>query len=344
MTKEIRNLLIHTLSCIAFLSIPILSSPDFNLDLSNQFKVLPFQQSFFSYILLLLFFYLNYYYLIPKYYLSQKSITYTVFLLVAFAFFLLLPYLLFPANHDDFGKVFPNNEHPMPPPGRFKPLYFGDILSFGMVLSLSFLLRLNSQLSKIKTEKLNAEVSYLKAQINPHFLFNTLNSLYALAIIKSDDTPFALLKLSGMMRYVVTESSQDFVPLEKEINYIKDYIDLQKLRMGEDTTFSFAVDGSPFGKIIAPLLLIPFIENAFKYGLNPEEDSEISILLEIHENHPTLDVKNKMVVNEISEELKSEKGIENTTKRLNFIYPQKHQFTKTEDQNTYHIYLKLELI
>ena len=145
------------------------------------------------------------------------------------------------------------------------------------------------------------------------------------------------------MRYVVTESSQEYVPLQKEINYINDYIDLQKLRMDESTQFSFEIKGNPIGKIIAPLILIPFIENAFKYGLNPEEDSEININITINNNHLTLNVVNKMVVDDIPEELKTEKGIENTTKRLEFIYPNKHTLAIKEIENYFHIHLEIEL-
>lgn len=344
MKAKTRRILIHSIGCIAFMSIPILSSPDFNFDLSNQFTIPPFQKNFFSYILLLLFFYFNYYFLIPKYYFNQKKTVFIVFVLLFFTLFLILPGLILPVDFVELSNNPLFSERRIPPPNNFHPFDFGGIISFGMVLSLSFLLKLNNQLSKIKTEKLNAEVSYLKAQINPHFLFNTLNSLYALTIIKSDEAPNAVLKLSNMMRYVVTESSQDFVPLEKEINYIKDYIDLQKLRMDESTNFSFVINGNPFGKAIAPLVLIPFIENAFKYGLNPEEDSEISIVVEINEKDLFLDVKNKMVVNDLPEELKTEKGIENTTKRLNFIYPNKHHLILNEDKNTFYVHLKLDLI
>jgi len=345
MKSETRYLLFHIIGSLAFLSIPIISSPDFNYDLAHQFKIPPFQRSFFSSVFLLLFFYLNYYYLIPKYYLNQKKTLFIVLIAVCLALFLILPNQFF---HFEFGAMGKHPEFegraPGPPPGHFRFFDFGGIISFAMILSLSFLLKLNNQLSEIKSEKQNAEISYLKAQINPHFLFNTLNSLYALAIIKSDEAPNAILKLSGMMRYVVTESSQDFVPLEKEINYINDYIALQQLRMDDSTDFSFKINGNPLGKAIAPLMLIPFIENAFKYGLNPEEDSEISIVLDIQDDSLLLDVKNKMVVDDLPDDLKTETGIENTTKRLDFIYPNKHQLKITEDQNTYHIHLKLELI
>jgi LytS/YehU family sensor histidine kinase len=114
--------------------------------------------------------------------------------------------------------------------------------------------------------------------------------------------------------------------------------------MSEDMLFEFSIEGNPIGKSIAPLVLIPFIENAFKYGINPEEESEISIAIEIHDSQLQIDVKNKMVVEYIPEEFKSEKGIEITSKRLDFIYPNKHHLEISEDANTYHVHLKLDLL
>jgi len=172
------------------------------------------------------------------------------------------------------------------------------------VLTISFLIKLNQRLDTIKEEKQIAEISYLKAQINPHFLFNTLNSLYALTLEKSKEAPNAVLKLSSIMRYVVTESNQDFVPLEKEINYIKDYIDLQKLRIDKDANLKISIEGESKGKIIAPLIVIPFIENAFKYGINPDENSFIDIKIKIDSDNFLLNVKNSIVNKNLSEEEK----------------------------------------
>lgn len=125
---------------------------------------------------------------------------------------------------------------------------------------LSLLLRINKQLKESEEEKLKAEVSYLKAQINPHFLFNTLNSLYALTIEKSDYAPDAVIKLSNMMRYVVTESTNDFVSLEREISYISDFIDMQRLRISDENKLEYIIKGDTKGRKIAPLVIIPFIE------------------------------------------------------------------------------------
>jgi len=218
------------------------------------------------------------------------------------------------------------------------------LIPFLLVIALAFLIKINAQLNEIHDEKLNAEVSYLKAQINPHFLFNTLNSLYALTLQKSNDAPNAVLKLSSIMRYVVTESSQDFVALDKEINYIKDYIELQKLRLDSNATLTFEVKGNTTGRAIAPLILIPFIENAFKYGINPDENSSIEIKIDIENQTLQMKVKNTIVASEIDEELKTQEGLKNTQKRLDLIYTGKYDLEVHENENVYDVNLKIELV
>lgn len=337
--KNKRNIILHLLGSLAFLSIPIFSSPDFNKG-QNLFRIDPFLHHFCRYVLLLFYFYLNYYIFLPQFYFQKKKIIFALITLIGLIVVVKLPEFFFPM---DFGPQPEEGFQHTTPPKIPLPFFEGGIFQFLFVGIISYLFKINQRFDLIKNEKQVAEISYLKAQINPHFLFNTLNSLYALTIIKSDEAPNAVLKLSGMMRYVVTESAQEFVPLQKEMDYINDYIDLQKLRMDESTNFSFVVNGNSVGKIIAPLILIPFIENAFKYGLNPEEDSEITINIDIQENHLTLKVVNKMVVDDVPEELKTEKGVENTTKRLEFIYPNKHTLEIKEIDNYYHIHLEIEL-
>lgn len=344
MSPKSRSILSTILGCLAFLCIPILTSPDFNTDFSFL-RVGGFQNSFLNYCLLLVFFFVNYHILLPKFYYQNKKVVYFGLIIILFLAILFIPKLL-PLNmmHNPDGMMPSNTDHfPKPNGMRQHFIDFFNTIPFLLVVALSFLLRTNAQLKEIKNEKLKAEISYLKAQINPHFLFNTLNSLYALTIIKSDEAPNAVLKLSNMMRYVVTESSQEYVPLSKEINYIKDYISLQKLRMNDDVNFSFNFMGDENGKAIAPLILISFIENAFKYGLNPDENSEISIEITVVDFNLTLITRNKMVVHEISEDLKTETGIENTKKRLEFIYPNKHLLEISEQNNDYIVRLNINL-
>lgn len=356
MAKKSQKYILHILGCVLFISIPILSSPDFNSN-TNLFSVPNFWRSFMSFVLLLLFFYANYFYLIPRFYFTRRLWVFFGATLICFAIISWLPGFIIPMEKMHFfGGMRPpmpmNTDMPsMPPPDFSKmskwhtlPFFLGrSLLLFLLVFSLSFLLRINQRLEDIESEKLKTEVSYLKAQINPHFLFNTLNSLYALALEKSDTTPEAILKLSGMMRYVVSESSRDLVPLESEIAYINNYISLQKLRMDDNTRFSFSAKGSTVGKYISPLLLIPFIENAFKYGINPEEDAAISINITIAETALAMTVKNNKVHATLHYEEESGHGIENTRMRLNYLYTGKYTLDIKDEPDTFEVQLILQL-
>ena len=218
-----------------------------------------------------------------------------------------------------------------------------NFTKFFLVFILSLLLRINDQLKRTQKEKMGAEISYLRAQINPHFLFNTLNSIYSMAIAKSDNTPTAVVKLSAMMRYAITEAHRDFVPLEKEIGYISDYVDLQKFRLGNTVKLSHRVTGNASGKMIAPLILISIVENAFKYGVNPEENSSILVDLTVHEYFLVFLVRNNKVRTNVDSNEKSGIGIENTKSRLNLLYPGKYKFEITENPVDYSVLLTLQL-
>jgi len=175
-----------------------------------------------------------------------------------------------------------------------------------------------------KDQMLNTEISFLKAQINPHFLFNTLNSIYALTLVKSEHAPDAVVKLSGMMRYSVSEANQSQVSLASEISYISNYIELQKLRITDKIVITFDVTGDPENKDIAPFLLIPFVENAFKYGVNSEENSDIWIKIEINDTDLQMQIENNKVFVRKTKDYGASIGIKNTKKRLQLLYPGAH--------------------
>jgi LytS/YehU family sensor histidine kinase len=145
-----------------------------------------------------------------------------------------------------------------------------------------------------------------------------------------------------MMRYTTTESGSDLVDLEKEITYISNYIDLQKIRLGNTAKVNYAINGNFENRKIIPLMLIPFIENAFKHGVNADEDSEIMISIDLNDYDLSLNVKNNKVFR-ISEEFKSGIGIRNTRKRLELLYPTRHLLTIDETSNTYNVILHLNL-
>ena len=199
-------------------------------------------------------------------------------------------------------------------------------------------------MSQVKEEKLNAELSSLKAQINPHFLFNTLNSIYVLSVKKDDKASEAIIHLSGLMRYVIKDANDYKIPLHKELDYIRNYIELQKARLGNTTAVLFECSGDAGSKEIAPLILITYIENAFKYGINPDVDGCIAeITLQVTDNGIRLYVFNKKV-NGINKADSAGIGMSNTKERLKHLYPEKHALQISENEETYSVTLSLELI
>ncbi|WP_133159402.1 sensor histidine kinase [Solitalea longa] len=315
-------------------------------------------------LFVLTFFYLNFLYLIPNYYFKKQYITYFSSIIFCFLIVVLLPDSLIhkrpevdhkPPAPAEFreprsGKPepdfdFKNDPGPMqgPRPSHFSFQLSQNLFLFLSALFLSLAIRINNRLRQTEQLRLNAELSYLKAQINPHFLFNTLNSIYSLAIIKSDLTPTAVVKLSGMMRYVISEADHQFVSLEKEINYIKDFIDLQRLRFDDSVTITFNVTGDITGWQIAPLILIAFIENAFKHGINAEESSLIKIDISIENDQLQFLVFNNKVTVDRAEE-SGGLGIENTKNRLHLLYPAKHNLVITDTPNSFSVSLTLNLV
>ena len=188
---------------------------------------------------------------------------------------------------------------------------------------------------QLAQEKLQAELNFLKAQVHPHFLFNTLNNLYALTLKQSKDASEVVLKLSDLLDYMLYECNAATVPLTKEIKLVQDYIALEKIRYGKRLDIEFTTQGQPEGTMIAPMLILPFAENAFKHGVSEELDqSTIGIHLTVQQNKLTLKVQNsksKEADQEDHFEYKEGIGLKNVSRRLELLYPQRHQLTIAPD-------------
>jgi len=341
MSQKNKIAFIHIIGSLLFLSLPILFSPDIS-ESFNLFKIKPFQRDFFSFALLLIFFYLNYFLFIPNFYFKKKYVVFAISILVSFIILSALPSFLFPPKHSN-PEHFNHPIHQLPKPGFF--LKFGEYLfRFIAVFTLSFMIKIYLRWKQTEKEKSDAELSYLKAQINPHFLFNTLNSIYSLSIEeKAHKTSNSIIELSKMMRYVLNDSHQEYVSLEKEINYIKSFIELQKVRLGNTINLNYKIEGEITGKKIAPIILIPFIENAFKHGINPEENSKIKIEISVSENQIHLLVVNDKVKIQTKTTEQSGIGIENTKNRLSLLYPNKHQIIISDTEKNYSVSLSIKI-
>ncbi len=324
---------------LLFLSIPFMFLPHsfFNTrDLVHSF----FLKEFISYLLVLIFFYLNYFFFFKKFYLKKSYAYYALLLFIALVLTTFIPTLII------FKSLVPDSTSSMQ--GSLINSFFYEVnRSFFLFVSAafaSFSFCMSDHLKQVNKDRINAELSYLKAQMNPHFLFNTLNSIYSLAIVKSNLTPTAIVKLSGMMRYAISETADKFVPLQKEMNYIDSYIDLQKMRLGETAFVNYSFSGSVEGKVIAPLVLIPFIENAFKHGVNPEETSQIDIQISVSETHLYLHVFNLKVPHRIDKESQSGIGLENGRHQLNYLYPNKHVLKIDNNNFSFTVNLNLSIV
>lgn len=194
----------------------------------------------------------------------------------------------------------------------------------------------------LETEKLKADLALLRNQLNPHFLFNTINDIYYLAIIKSDKTADALLKLSDLLRYVLHEK-EDWVPLEKEINHLKKFVELHHFRFPDDVVKMNVENGTtlPIFKI-PPLLLTTFVENAFKHGQPGTNEKPVLINISFKDNTLLYKVENP-VGSAISKDETSGIGRPNLEKRLNLLYPGKHKISFEESSDRFIAQLKLQL-
>ncbi|MET3880694.1 histidine kinase [Chitinophaga sp. OAE865] len=197
------------------------------------------------------------------------------------------------------------------------------------------------QREELKVEKLNAELKFLKSQINPHFLFNCLNTIYSLAHKQSAQTEHAILKLSTIMRYMIYESNEARVLLSHELKYLHDYIEIQRLRLPKDIEISYRLTGNADGVQIEPMLLVPFVENAFKHGISYTEDSFIDIYIATTEDMIRLTVKNSHFKERVAE--RGGVGLDNVLKRLALLYEHEHEIDITETENQFIVDLKIVL-
>ena len=204
---------------------------------------------------------------------------------------------------------------------------------------------LEAKKKDIENEKLTAELRFLKAQINPHFLFNTLNNLYYLAMINSPNTTEVIEKLSQMMRYMLYDSNHPKVSLNKEIEYMKNYISLEKLRLDNQVPINFEIKGNPDQVHIVPLVFITFLENAFKHGVsNNSTNAYVNIKIAIEGQNCTYVVENsKLPQNMENTNEKSGIGLQNVNRRLDLSYPNNYELTVYDDEKEYKIILKLNL-
>lgn len=197
---------------------------------------------------------------------------------------------------------------------------------------------------ELETQRLAAELNYLKAQINPHFFFNTLNNLYSLAIKNAPETPDVILKLSELMRYMLYESKEERVELASELEYLKSFIDLQMLRISNGIDLRYDTHGNPDGITIQPMLFLPLVENAFKHARKNEKGFYIEVNLDVQPKHIAMEVANTYQANTpAARKHSSGIGLQNVQRRLELLYPRQHQLIVTQTPEEYRIKLSVNL-
>jgi len=311
-------------------------------------------------IFLVFFYYLNTQVLIPKLLVKEKWWLYLLSIVACLIFFLYVPKniaaFLVPQeslnNSSELGNnLIAQNKLRLSRARRrsgnayFNTAIFLLIMTLGTCITvIQRWLKTEHNRKETENEKLNTELSFLKSQINPHFLFNTLNNIYSLAIVRSDKTAPAVLKLSAIMRYILTETERSLVPLENEVDFLHNYIDLQQVRLTDKVQVEFIITGNTGELLIAPLILIPFVENAFKYGVSTKEKSTIKISLDTNGNFIDFKSSNFIVPSENNMTENTGIGINNVKRRLELLYPGKHTMVTKEENGTYFVHLQINTL
>ena len=308
------------------------------------------------------FFYINYYVLVPKLIMKRRFWQFGLIVLsclIGTNFIAQASAPHFPAHEDDelFGDDAPvhinnfyfkaNVQNAPPPvgPDLARMLSFSVVLIFAVSTSASLAVHYYKQEKMQKDtqrEKLTGELQFLKSQINPHFLFNVLNNIYSLSLKKSDLLPDVILKLSGMMRYMLYESEDKQVLLTSEITYLDNYIDLQKLRLLNNLDISVMKEGVFDNKYISPMLLIPFVENIFKHGITHDMSSYIFIYIKIDGDTLIFKTDNPFTGYKAKDKA-SGIGIQNVRRRLELLYPRRHSLSTDIINGRYIATLVLQL-
>ena len=205
-------------------------------------------------------------------------------------------------------------------------------------------LQKQQQIEALKSSVQESELQFLRSQINPHFLFNNLNNLYSYALEGSHKTPEIILELSGLLRYMLYECKERFVPLEKEIDQLHNFIKLNKLQIENRGHVVFDIREIGSGYRIAPLILIVFIENAFKHSqAGQTENIEIAVGMKMKGNVLLFNCSNNYVSAQELEAVTTGIGLKNVQKRLQLLYPEKHSLQIKEDRNRYQVRLSIVL-
>jgi two-component system, LytTR family, sensor kinase len=304
-------------------------------------------------VILALIFYFNAYVVYPKVFIKKGL---GIYLLTALAIIILLILLskyidsqLF-TEKKYWDKIKKGSSHGMS--RRWMNWYFTNTLTYLFIMGISFSYRIildNNRQEKTRKERehetLKTELTFLRSQVSPHFMFNVLNTLVSLARKKSDLIEPSLIQLSNLMRYMLYESNDEKISLAQEVEYLRSYIDLQMLRFGDDVQIELHIAKDLEDYTIEPMLLISFVENAFKHGIGMIEDPVIKVFLSVDKSQHWLDfkVENDVSPEEGSKDKSSGIGLINMKRRLDLLYKDSYLLETAQNANIFVSILKLKL-
>jgi two-component system sensor histidine kinase AlgZ len=285
--------------------------------------------------------YLNYFFFLPRFLKRQNAVRYLLefsvpFIIVIILRVNLLRYLIDGYTHKE--AYFYSTLYAV----QTMATTLFVVIFVGMLRFAKDWFEFEARKKEVENEKLTAELNFLKAQINPHFLFNTLNNLYYLAFTQSPNTTEVIAKLSQMMRYMIYDSNHSLVPLSKEIEYMQNYISLERLRLNNTIPVGFEVQGNADEVRIAPLIFITFLENAFRHGVsNNKPDAWVNIRVSLKDKECIYTVENSKI--SPVPDAKSGIGLQNVKRRLELTYPGRYHLTVDDQADRYAIQLNLKL-
>ena len=343
MTKEAKRIILHLLSWCILIVVP-------HLFVTNTFSLSLFCFHLTLYVAPIIIFYLHFEVVLPLLFIKRRYGAYFLAIIALCALFFLIFFLLAPLQEKLIDLVHTTDPSITFIEGKTKIivrfiLFFISVAASG-VLSYSIQGVKQEQLMKeLEKQHTESNLQLLKKQLSPHFLFNAMNSLYSLALKKSDDLPNAILTFSDLLRYSTYDSDKDYVDIEKEIEYLHDYVNIQKLRLSSESVVNFEENWMTREKIqIAPMVLIPFVENAFKHGRNAEGNVNISINISVDVNDIVFHIQNEIFrnVNSTKDSVHGI-GIQNVKSRLQIIYGTKHSLQISETESLYSVTLKINV-
>lgn len=294
-------------------------------------------------------FYTNYLWLVPRYYIAHEERFYWIFNMIMILVLAVLMQLWMHLLH----PLFPDDGRPHPEPSFLKQLLFvaRNIFNLSVVLFIATSMEISSRWHQMEDERIEmeaarkeAELANLRSQINPHFLLNTLNNIYALTAFDTEKAQKAIMELSKMLRHMLYDNQQNMVNLKEEIQFISNYVNLMKLRLPQNVEVRFHSNyPEPCNIQVAPLIFISLVENAFKHGVSPTEKSFIDISISAEKDLLTCEIKNSNYPKTQQDRSGHGIGLQQEERRLNLSYPQRHTWKKGITDNGKQYYSKIEI-